>query len=151
MKTITHLFILAIIASFISCGVQEKLEKHAKAQADAEFIMNNLNKPETIDRFPIKYFPREQFRPFLDTLTTKCDFDSKQGKFVDYFSMSNNGKYQSAYIFEYFLNCDSLRFIYIYDFETKEPELFNFRIEGLEVENKMIINPEKQLLRSGNQ
>jgi hypothetical protein len=110
--------------------------------------MNNLSKPETIDRFPEKYFPRHQTKPFIDTLTKRCDFNNKRGKFVDFYTMSINGASKTAYIYEYILNCDSLRFIYIYDFDTKEPELQNFKIEGLEVENKMIVDPSKQLLNS---
>jgi hypothetical protein len=119
-----------------------------KAKADSEFIMNNLNKADIIDRFPEKYFPRAETEPFIDNLTSNCDFDSKKGKFVDFFTMSINGASKTAYIYEYILNCDSLRFIYIYDFDTNEPELQNFKIEGLEEENKMIIDPSKQLLHS---
>jgi hypothetical protein len=151
MKTLkTTIFVIAIIgASMTRCGIKEKLEKNTKARANADFIMDNLNKQEVVDQFPEKYFPREKFKPFLDTLTKHCDFNSKRGKFVDFFNMLNNGKSQTAYIYEYFLNCDSLRFIYIYDFDSKEPELFNLRIEQLEQENKMIIDPKKQLLNSG--
>lgn len=141
------LLTIAIVGfSLISCGVKDKLEKHNKAKANADFIMDNLSKPEVIDQFPEKYFPRQQFAQFLEPLTKNCDLGSKRGKFVDFFSMLNNGKNQTAYIYEYILNCDSLRFIYIYDLEPKEPELFKFTIEGIEQENKMIIDHSKQLL-----
>lgn len=145
----SFLICLLIASLFISCNVKDKLEKMDKAKADSEFIMNNLNASGILDRFPEKYFPRQQTKPFIDTLTKRCDFDTKRGKFVDFFTMSINGANKTAYIYEYILNCDSLRFIYIYDFDTKEPELQNFRIEGLEVENKMIIDPSKQLLNAG--
>ena len=142
------IFLATTIGLLTSCNVKDKLEKMDKAKSDSEFIMNNLSKPETIDRFPEKYFPRHQTKPFIDTLTKRCDFNNKRGKFVDFYTMSINGASKTAYIYEYILNCDSLRFIYIYDFDTKEPELQNFKIEGLEVENKMIVDPSKQLLNS---
>lgn len=142
------IFLSATTGLLTGCNVKEKLEKMDKAKADSEFIMNNLNKPDIIDRFPEKYFPKQQVRPFIDTLIKHCDFDNKKGKFVDFFTMSINGASKTAYIYEYILNCDSLRFIYVYDFDTKEPELQNFKIEGLEIENKMIIDPSKQLLNS---
>lgn len=142
------IFLSATTGLLTGCNVKEKLEKMDKAKADSEFIMNNLNKPDIIDRFPEKYFPKQQVRPFIDTLIRHCDFDNKKGKFVDFFTMSINGASKTAYIYEYILNCDSLRFIYVYDFDTKEPELQNFKIEGLEIENKMIIDPSKQLLNS---
>ena len=139
---------LGAIGLLTSCNVKDKMEKMDKAKANSEFIMNNLNRPETIDRFPEKYFPRQKTKTVIDTLTKHCDFDSKRGKFVEFYTMSVNGSSKTAYIYEYILNCDSLRFIYIYDLDTKEPELQNFKIEGLEVENKMIIDPKKQLLNS---
>ncbi len=130
------------------CGMKEKKEKHDKAQADADFIMNNLNKPGILDHFPVKNFPIGEFSPFLDTLKHHCDFDTKRGKFVDFFDMVNDGKDQTAYIYEYILNCDSIRFIYTYDLDKKEPELSGFRVEGIEQPNRMILDPKKQLLNS---
>lgn len=150
MKYLRLIFFLATtIGLLTSCNVKDKLEKMDKAKADSEFIMNNLNKPDIIDRFPEKYFPRPQTMPLIEALTKNCDLDNKRGKFVDFFTMSVNGASKTAYIYEYILKCDSLRFIYIYDFDTKEPELQNFKIEGTEIENKMIIDPGKQLLNSG--
>jgi hypothetical protein len=147
LKTQGLLIVLAGL--FICCGVKEKMEKHEKAKENADFIMANLNSPTIIEQFPEKYFPRPQVKPFLDTLSRRCDFSSKLGRYVDFFSMNNNGKNQTAYIYEYILNCDSLRFIYIYNLDTEKPELFNFRVEPLEQENKMIIDPKKQILYKG--
>jgi hypothetical protein len=73
------IFLATTIGLLTSCNVKDKLEKMDKAKADSEFIMNNLTKPETIDRFPEKYFPRQQTKPFIDTLTKRCDFDNKRG------------------------------------------------------------------------
>jgi hypothetical protein len=149
MRHLPTAMAIILITGLAACGLSEKMEKHNKAKENADFIMANLNSPTIIEHFPEKYFPREQTRPFLDTLTKRCDFTSKLGRYVDFFSMNINGKNQTAYIYEYILNCDSLRFIYIYDLEQKDPELFNFRIEGLEQENKMIIDPKKQILYTG--
>jgi hypothetical protein len=139
---------LTSIALLTGCNFKDKMEKHNKAQADANFIMDNLSKPDILSRFPTKNFPTDQFPPFLDTLRSHCDFDNKRGKFVDFFAMVNNGKHQTAYIYEYILNCDSIRFIYTYDLDQEEPELFGFMVEGIEQPNKMIIDPKKQLLNS---
>jgi hypothetical protein len=127
------------------------MRKLDQGKANADFIMSNLSSPKVIEEFPEKYFSREQLKPAIDTLVAHCDLDKKEGKFVDFFTMLNNGKSRAAYIYEYFLNCDSLRFIYVYDFETAEPELIHFKIEGLEQPNSMIIDPEKSLLNSKSQ
>jgi hypothetical protein len=142
------MIVFLIMLQLQSCGVGERLEKQKKAQADADYIMNNLENPEVKKRFPAKYFPPEQLNPFVDNLVNQCDLDAKQGKFVDYFTMNLSGKHQIAYIYEYILDCDSLRFIYTYDLDTQEPELLRFHIEGLEVPSNMIVDPGKQLLNS---
>ena len=110
---------IAIVSLVAGCGVREKMEKHNKARANADFIMENLNQPDISNQFPEKFFPKDRFQPFLDTLTKHCDFNSKKGKFVDFFNMNINGKSQTAYIHEYILNCDGIRFIYVYDFDKK--------------------------------
>lgn len=70
----------------------------------------------------------------------------RDGKFVDFFSMKNvGGTDQTAYIYEYYLKCDSLRFIFTYDMDKDKPVLNRFDIEPLEQPNQMIIFPEKQL------
>jgi hypothetical protein len=89
-------FLATTIGLLTSCNVNDKLEKMDKAKADSEFIMNNLNKSNIIDRFPEKYFPRQQTEPFIDNLTKNCDFDSKRGKFVDFYTMSINGASKTA-------------------------------------------------------
>jgi hypothetical protein len=135
-----------ITATFICCGVKDKIEKHNKAKSNADYIMQSLGREDLTDQFPEKYFPRTQLKPFMNNLTKKCDFNSKRGKFVDFFTMNNKGKNLTAFIYEYIFSSDSLRFIYIYDLDTSEPELYHLEIEGLEQRNRMIIDPSKQLL-----
>ena len=141
-------FIPVLMVVLSCCNVNEKIRKLDQGKENADFIMNNLSKPEVIEQFPERYFPYEQLKPAIDTLVAHCDLDKKEGKFVDFFTMLNNGKSSTAYIYEYFLNCDSLRFIYVYDFEPAKPELMHFKIEGLEQPNSMILYPEKSLLNS---
>jgi len=140
---------LGIIVFLFGCSLKDKIEKQNKAKTNADFIMENLNNRDVINQFPGKYFPANQIKPVLDALNKNCDLDSKRGKFVDFFTMMSNGKSQVAFIYEYFLKCDSLRFIYVYDLETKDPVLYRFNIEPLEKKNDMIIDPSKQLLYSG--
>lgn len=149
MKIIFCLILFLITVS-ISCGLKDKIEKQNKAKGKADFIMQNLGKADMTDQFPEKYFPRSQLKLFLDRFTKNCDFSSKRGKYVDFFLMQVNGKSRTAFIYEYILNCDSLRFIYIYDIDTSEPELYHLEIEGIEQKNRMIIDPTKQLLYQEN-
>ena len=131
------------------CGTQEKLEKIAKAEKDAAFIMANLDKEAVLTHFPAASFPANQvgtLKAIVADAGTKCDWQGKKGKFVDFCTISENGNDGIAYIYEYFLKCDSLRFVLLYNLEPKEPQLVKFAVEPLEKPNPLIIYPEKQLL-----
>lgn len=143
------LFIVSFSLFVAGCGMQEKQEKIAKAEKDAAFIMANLDKEAVLSHFPAASFPVSQLGPLKSLISSvgpRCDWPGRQGKFVDFCSISNNGKNSIAYIYEYFLKCDSLRFVMLYDLEPKQPQLINFQVEPLEKPNPMIIYPEKQLL-----
>lgn len=144
---INLLTLFSVVMLLTSCNINEKLERHDKAQKNASYIMNNLTDEKIFKEFPEKYFPKEQIKIFISDLKNKCDWSNRNGKFVDFFTMNNNGKNSTAYIYEYFLNCDSLRFVLIYDMESKKPELFKFNIEPIEQHSPMIIDPSKQLIK----
>jgi len=141
--------LLACTVLLAGCGTQEKLEKIAKAEKDAAFIMANLDKEAVLAHFPAASFPANQvgtLKAIVADAGTKCDWQGKRGKFVDFCTISENGNDGIAYIYEYFLKCDSLRFVMLYNLEPKEPQLVKFLVEPLEKPNSLIIYPEKQLL-----
>lgn len=144
MMRIINLFVFMLLV--ISCSLKGRMEKQEKAKSITDHIMANLNNRDVVELFPEKYFPRKQIVPVIESLNKNCDLNSKKGKYVDFFTMVSNGKNQVAFIYEYILKCDSLRFIYMYDLDAKEPELYKFRIEPLEQKSELVIDPTKQLL-----
>ncbi len=126
------------------------MEKHDKAEEKSDYIMTNLINPDISKEFPEKYFPKDQVENLLNDIKMNCDWENRNGKFVDFFTMNNNGNSRTAFIYEYFLKCDSLRFVLIYDMEQEEPELFRFNIEPIEQPSTMIVDPSKQLLNQNN-
>lgn len=140
------LTIICLTFLVISCNLKGKMEKHDKAQKESDYIMDNLTSPEVSKKFPEKFFPKDQTKKLFGDIKASCDWENRKGKFVDFFTMNNNGKNSTAYIYEYFLKCDSLRFVLIYDMEQEEPELFKLNIEPIEQPTQMIIDPSKQLI-----
>jgi len=138
--------IIALTFLLVSCNIKGKMEKHNKGQEKSDYIMENLTSAEVTNEFPEKYFPKEQTEKLLGDIKTNCDWENRKGKFVDFFTMNNNGKNSTAYIYEYFLQCDSLRFVLIYDMEQEEPELLKLNIEPIEQPSQMIIDLSKQLM-----
>lgn len=143
-----HLSIILISILLTSCGLRSKMETHDKAQKEADFIIENFTNYDLIkDKLPEKHFQSSQTKEFISSVNQSCDWANRKGKFVDFFSMKNiGGTDQTAFIYEYFLDCDSLRVILIYNMIKNSPELFKINLEPIEKENQMIIDPSKRLL-----
>lgn len=141
------LLILVLIVGLLFYFGNKKVERNNLAQENADYIIENLNKKEVLNEFPETNFKdRQQLENLLGGISQNCEWNNRDGKFVDFFTMKDIGGINStAFIYEYYLKCDSLRFILIYKVDKDKPELFKMNIEPLETENKMIIFPEKQL------
>lgn len=141
---------LLLIVSLLFYFGNKKMEKNNLAEKNANYIIENLDKDEVFKEFPESNFKdREQLKNLLGGIKENCEWKNRDGKFVDFFTMKDIGGINStAFIYEYYLKCDSLRFILIYNVDKDKPELFKMNIEPIETENKMIIFPEKQLINS---
>jgi hypothetical protein len=138
--------ILIFLALLFGCDYKESMEKHNKAQSIADNIIENLEDASIYGKFPEKYFPSKQLSPLINYLTKDCDWKNRDGKFVDFVTIGSIGKVdQTGFIYEYYLDCDSLRFILMFNMELDNPELRGFVVEPLEKENKLIVDPSKQL------
>lgn len=137
--------VIGLLIGIIGFIGWRKMQKFNLLQEQANYIMENLDNPNIGEKFPAKYFPKEQLDPIISGIRQNCDWKNKDGKFVDFFTSKNiGGVDQTAFIYEYYLKCDSLRFILSFNVED-EPELMGFNVEPIETENKMILFPEKQL------
>lgn len=147
MKKLHILFCLLVSTALMSCGIQDKLAKHERAQAQADYIIENLNKKEVASKFPAKAFPVEQTDRMIEVFSSRCNWNARQGRFIDFTTISNNGQNSVAFIYEYLLDCDSIRLVLTYNIDTPEPALTGFQIEPIERKNPLVVHPEKQLLR----
>lgn len=148
LKIIGIVIAIIIISIVILLMMANKNAKQIEfAQKNADDIISNLDKTYILNQFPPKNFPnRAQLQNVVSELDLKCDWKNRDGKFVDFYTMKNvGGTNQVAFIYEYYLKCDSLRFILTYNLFADNAELSRLDIQPLEVENPMIIYPEKQL------
>lgn len=138
---------LLLIVGLLFYFGNKKLERNNIAEKNANYIIENLDNDEVYKEFPEANFKdREQLKNLLEGIKKNCEWKNRDGNFVDFCTMKDIGGINStAFIYEYYLKCDSLRFILIYNVDKDKPELFKMNIEPLETENKMIIFPEKQL------
>lgn len=136
-----NLKIISLVLVCLSCTDNELKEK---AHKKADEVILDLHTEKAYTFFSDKFFSREQIELISLDLREKCNYENRSGKFVDYYYESMPGTDKVSFIYEYFLKCDSLRFILKYDLKS-EPELIWFKLEGIEVENPMIIDKTKQL------
>jgi hypothetical protein len=126
----------------IACNTNRKKDV---AKENAEQLLNSIAQGSAIKYFPEKYFPRNEMELILTDLKDKCDFRNKKGHFInDFYRKNVNGTNQISFIYEYYLKCDSIRFILTYN--LGDPiELFHFGLEPIEKDNSMIIRQDKRL------
>lgn len=140
------IWVLFILSFVVTNCVNERLKNEAFDHANN--VINGLDSPTAYDFFPEEDFPEDYMRVILFELREKCEYKKRTGKFVDDFYERALGHDldKVTFIYEYFLKCDSVRFILKYELD-KEPRLIKFRIEPIESENPMILNKSKQLIQ----
>lgn len=126
------IFLVCILAG-TSCGDDGR--KLARQKGD--LLFDSIEKGEGIEEFSEKYFPRGQTLTLLNDLKDKCELKKDEGKFINDFVRKGVGfREQIFLIYEYYLKCDSVRFVLTYSIgETLE--LSGFKVEPIEIVNPM--------------
>lgn len=134
------LFAMMLFGSCVDEGLR------TKAFEESEKAIDNLDKDDAYRFFSKKYFSKEQVESVSQQLRN-CDYQNRKGKFVDYAYERVLGSKSDkvSFIYEYFLRCDSLRFIMTYELK-EDPELVWFGVEAIENRNPMITDTTKSLL-----
>lgn len=143
-----NLLLLLICLSIwgISCKTDAPLNKHSQAKEKADYVIAHLDDPKIVDQFSEKFFPRVQTEKIVSDMRQNCDWQNKDGKFVDSLSIQKDGANQLVFVYEYFLRCDSIRFLLGYDLNQEQPALFFFQMEPLEGPSRIPVDPNKQLI-----
>lgn len=141
-STIIRFFIFVSIFSLLFSCMDANQINEAKKKSDT--LLEKIATGNALSEFPEKYFNQEQTKLILNKIKNNCDFANRKGNFINDFTLNQNGINRVAFIYEYYLKCDSIRFILTYNL-GKELELYEFKLEGIEKNNFMITSPEKRL------
>jgi hypothetical protein len=136
------LSLLCLLLVFIQTGCSYRHADEARKMADK--LLKDIPLGRAYDQFPERHFASDQTHMLLDELTYKCDFANRKGNFVNEFRRKSPKGNTISFIYEYYLKCDSIRFILTYKL-CKNPELLSFTLEPIEKENPMITNPDSRL------
>lgn len=140
MEIKRHHFILIILVFVcFSCG--KKNDITAKAKEEADNLWREVQDGDASNKFSEKYFPKAQTEAILYDLKNKCDFKNRKGGFVG--SRHVKDLKTSREIvqlgYEYYMKCDSVRFIMSYVVSEGQPELVELKLEPVEKVNSMLI------------
>ena len=138
-RVLMALFLL--IFMIISCTNPQKRQE---ARLKADKLIEKIASGNANQDFSEKYFSKDFIGRILKDLKDFCDFKNRKGHFINDFYQKGPNYDRVSFIYEYYLKCDSIRFIISYDI-TNEINLVAFQLEGIEKDNPMIIYPEKRL------
>jgi hypothetical protein len=132
-KTVLLLFFFAACSSV---G-----EERARLMSDE--LIKNLGQESSENYFEAAYFNKQQMAVILKGVREKCDYENRKGGFVNSFrkegfSTSGPRKTNIFFIYEFYLSCDSVRFVLNYE-SSKVTKLVGFKVEPIETKNPMII------------
>lgn len=122
-----------------------QLRKDAKKQSEA--ILNAIADGTAQQYFKPKYFS-SQGDTILSLLKNHCSFVDRKGNFINDFVTAGNGKVESVTeIYEFHLKCGDVRFLMTFQNENKETVLTALGLESAQVDNHMIIYPERRIVK----
>lgn len=118
--------------------------------AVSEPILSQNHKPFDDDKFPIHVVDssivnRRGLDSIMVMLNSRCDWSSRVGKKVDVFWIKSTNKSLFGHIYEYFMDCDNLRFIYWYNSPKEGDSIIDFMVEPLEENSKFVTSSKKHL------
>lgn len=142
----TGAFFLVTIL-FLSCGWNENMAKMDVARGHADSVIDLLNSPKLFALLPDSLQKEKGYQTLQETLAESCDWENRRGKFIDYYTLNQNGQRSMYFIYEYFLNCDSLRLTLYYNLEPTEPVLQSMNIQPLEQPCGILVDPMKSILK----
>lgn len=146
-KVIAVVFVVFFVAvALIGYTILQRIEKHKRAQKIADRVMEQLDQRSVLQEFPKDFFPRDGLVTLLDSVATNCNWPKRDGMFVDFSTQENiGGMDEISFVYEYYLSCDSLRYIVAFGLEEEEPVLMKFEVEPIELESHHILKKGKHL------
>ncbi|MBS1618305.1 MAG: hypothetical protein JST76_07290 [Bacteroidetes bacterium] len=144
------LLAIALITSGLFYSCTGKVKKWEKARGMSDKLLADIATNSANSEFPERLFPKAMVYKLTDFLGNTCDFKNRKGLFINDFYSKQIGPGNTdkvAFIYEYYLKCDSLRIITAYDLGNTDDsiELVAFRVEKIREPNRMILKPERCL------
>jgi hypothetical protein len=126
----------ALMLLMLGCGNNDT----GRAKEKADMLWRKIENGDAAAEFSEQYFPKVQTEAIIYDLRNKCDFKNRTGGYVgsSHFRDLKTSTQTVRLAYEYFMKCDSVRFILSYRIDGDQVELFNLKMEPTEKRNSML-------------
>lgn len=120
------------------------------AKQDADNILNSIGKGTAYHYFTEANLDKESLQDLLIALKENCQFDDREGNFVDFIHIKAKDKHQHVivFVYEFYLKCDDTRVVISYDI-TDIIKLVGFKVFKLSDPFPFKVDSTKQLKLRG--
>jgi hypothetical protein len=139
--------ILLIPLLALSCQLDTRLNRLDKGRRQADAFLDALGNDSLATAALQGAESAVITRTFSQALAGRCDWPSRRGKFIDFYMHSEEEERFVTYIYEYFLDCDSIRLLLTFDTSTDDVPVHSAHIEPIENKNAWLVDPMKSILK----
>jgi hypothetical protein len=136
--------VLLILAGLASCQLETRMNRLDSGRKKADAVIEAIGDSARIALLPSDS-ERKHAGLFYRSLADRCDWTNKRGKFVDFYMHEEENHHAVSYIYEYFLDCDSIRLTLVYDTNQDSVSMVSAHLEPLETKNPWLIDPMKSI------
>jgi hypothetical protein len=136
--------VLLIMIGMASCQLETRMNRLDSGRKKADAVIAAIGDSALIAKLPGDS-ERKHAGLFYRSLASQCNWGKKRGKFVDFYMHEEENHHAVSYIYEYFLDCDSIRLTLVYDTNQDSVSLISAHLEPLETKNPWLIDPMKSI------
>lgn len=139
--------ILLIYSLLAACQLGVRMDRLDRGRRQADYLLDHLENDSALAIYSSDPRVAAQVRSLGLALTERCGWSTRRGKFIDFYMHKEGDRNAVTYIYEYFLDCDSLRLLLTFNTQTDSIFLQATHVEPLESENPWLIDPMKSILK----
>lgn len=135
--------VFLILIVLHSCGLGSRMERLDSGRQQADAFLQHLGDSVWAASLPTE---AQVFgRNLGNSIGSRCDWPRRRGKFVDFYMHREGNRQAVTYIYEFFLDCDSVRVLLTYNTASDSVRMESAFIEPIETENPWLVDPMKSI------
>jgi len=130
------------------CQLNERLDRLDQGRKKADFFLDHLQDSVKMAALAADPTMALHVRNFTAALAERCDWAGRRGTFIDFYMHRSGDERRVTYIYEYFLDCDSVRVLLTYDTGSDSVVIHTAHLEPIELDNPWLVDPMKSIIKN---